>query len=387
MSDRVDWDRLQALIRAHYRQPEGLIPLHAPCFDQLEKARVSATIDSTFVSSVGPDVTEFERQVAEYTGVEHAVAVVNGTMGLYLALKVVGIEPGDLVVTQSLTFVATPNAITMHQSEPVFVDVERDTLGMCPQSLEQFLTTQTHLEDGCCVHTESGRRVRACVPMHTLGFPVRVDALKTLCERHHLALVEDAAESLGSFYQGQHTGTLGDVGVISFNGNKILTTGGGGMLLTHDADLAARARHLSTTAKVPHAWRFDHDEHAYNLRMPNLNAALGVAQMQKLPMFLEVKRAWAHDLQAENVLPMLTAPQDTNPNFWLNALLCENADERDAFLAWSQSENLQTRPLWTPMHHLPMYQHCEHTELPRTEWLADRVVTVPSGVPCEVLSE
>ncbi|MDR9500153.1 MAG: LegC family aminotransferase, partial [Hydrogenovibrio sp.] len=340
------------------------------------------TIDSTFVSSVGAYVTEFEQQVADFTGARHAVAVVNGTLGLYLALKVVGVEPGDLVLTQSLTFVATPNAIAMHQAEPVFVDVERDTLSLSPESLADFLTNQTRIQNGQCVHKASGRVVRACVPMHTLGFPARMDAIQSLCERHHIALVEDAAESLGSFYQGQHTGTFGDVGVFSFNGNKILTTGGGGMLVTNDDRLAAHARHLSTTAKVPHAWRFDHDEAAYNLRLPNLNAALGVAQMRKLPAFVETKRAWAHTLQNQPGLVMLDAPADTHPNFWLNAMLCDHADDRDAFLQWSQTQQLQTRPLWTPMHQLPIYQACERTELPNSELLAQRVVTLPSGVPC-----
>jgi aminotransferase in exopolysaccharide biosynthesis len=382
MSDPSAWASLQTLIRTHYQQPEGLIPLHAPCFDQTEKDLVGDTIDSTFVSSVGAYVTEFEHQVTAFTGARHSVAVVNGTMGLYLALKVVGVEPGDLVLTQSLTFVATPNAITMHQAEPVFVDVERDTLSLSPESLADFLANQTQIQNGQCVHKASGRIVRACVPMHTLGFPARMDAIQSLCERHHVALVEDAAESLGSFYQGQHTGTFGDVGVFSFNGNKILTTGGGGMLVTNDDQLAERARHLSTTAKVPHVWRFDHDETAYNLRLPNLNAALGVAQMQKLPTFLETKRAWAHTLQNQPGLVMLEAPKDTNPNCWLNAMLCDHADDRDAFLQWSQTQQLQTRPLWTPMHQLPMYQGCERTELLQTDWLADRVVTLPSGVPC-----
>ncbi len=384
MSNHQAWLSLIEFIRRHYQRSEGLIPLHAPCFDESEKRLVVDCIDSTFVSSVGQYVTEFEQQIADYTGAKHAVAVVNGTMGLYLALKVIGLQPNDLVITQSLTFVATPNAIKMHQADPVFVDVERETLGLCPQSLNQFLTEQTHQQNGQCVHRQTGRVVRACVPMHTLGFSARIDALLEICNRHNLALVEDAAESLGSFYRGKHTGRFGQLGVFSFNGNKVITTGGGGMLITDDAELARHAKHLSTTAKIPHAWLFEHDEPAYNLRMPNLNAALGVAQMQKLPLFLAEKRRLALAYQQQPGLVVQAESPNTQANYWLSTLICQDQTERDVFLEFSNTQAIQTRPLWTPMHQLPIYADCLRSELPNTEWLAARVVNLPSGVKCRV---
>ena len=273
-----------------FYQTTDFIPLHAPCVGEPEKIKLNACIDSTFVSSVGQFVTDFEQQFIDYIQAKHAVAVVNGTMGLFLALKTVGVQSNDLVITQSLTFVATPNAIKMLNADPLFIDVDRETYGLSADALELFLTEQTHQHSGECIHTESGRRVSACVPMHTLGFAVEIERIVALCKTHNLKVVEDAAESLGSFYQGRHTGVFGDIGVFSFNGNKIITTGGGGMLVTNNADYAQRAKHLSTTAKVPHAWLFEHDEIAYNLRMPNLNAALGVAQFEQLPAFLKEKK-------------------------------------------------------------------------------------------------
>lgn len=393
MSDRLaDTQTLIDFIRDTYAVPSaeaGLIPLHAPCFDDTEKHLVSDCIDSTFVSSVGQYVNRFEEAIVDFTGAKHAIAVVNGTMGLFLAMKVVGVQPGDLVLTQSLTFVATPNAIKLCGAEPVLLDVSRKTMGLCPDSLANFLAEQTHLENGQCLHTETGRRIAACVPMHTLGFPCEIDRLVDICREHHIKLVEDAAESLGSEYRGRHTGTFGEVGVFSFNGNKILTTGGGGMLVTDDAELAAHAKHLSTTAKVPHAWHFEHDEVAYNLRMPNLNAALGVAQMQKLPAFRQQKRALAEGYRAIiEKIPGLAFFDDANnhhaakSNYWLNAVLCDNAAYREAFLTLTNEQKIQTRPLWTPMHKLEIYQACRQTQLPNTEWLAERVVNLPSGIPC-----
>ncbi|WP_029934076.1 LegC family aminotransferase [Thiomicrospira pelophila] len=382
MSNHQAWLPLINFIRQHYGVAEGLIPLHAPCFDEAEKRLVVDCIDSTFVSSVGQYVTEFEQTVAEFTGAKHAVAVVNGTMGLYLALKVVGLQPNDLVLTQSLSFVATANAIKMHQADPVFVDVERETLGLCPDSLNAFLAEQTQLKNGQCIHRQTGRVIRACVPMHTLGFPARIDQILEICNQYHVALVEDAAESLGSFYKAQHTGTFGKMGVFSFNGNKVITTGGGGMLITDDTELARHAKHLSTTAKIPHAWLFEHDEAAYNMRMPNLNAALGLAQMQKLPAFLAEKHQLAQAYQQSPGLVMIKQPKNAQANYWLNALQCESEVERDAFLELCNGQNIQARPLWTPMHQLPIYADCLRSELPNTEWLAALVVNLPSGVKC-----
>ncbi|MBN2864652.1 MAG: LegC family aminotransferase [Thiotrichales bacterium] len=379
-----------ALVQQHY-QTTDFIPLHAPCIGQPEKLKLNACIDSTFVSSVGQFVTDFEQQFIDYTQARHAVAVVNGTMGLFLALKTVGVESNDLVITQSLTFVATPNAIKMLNADPLFLDVDKSSYGLSADCLQTFLNERTHQQNGQCVHTETGRRVSACVPMHTLGFSVEIERIVKLCKQHNLKLVEDAAESLGSFYQGKHTGTFGDIGVFSFNGNKIITTGGGGMLVTNNTEYAERAKHLSTTAKVPHAWLFEHDEIAYNLRMPNLNAALGVAQFEQLEVFLTEKKALAtcytqfveHNQNAKSAgLLILQNVHHGDANFWLNGFIFDHQTQRDAFLAQTNQAGIQTRPLWTPMHQLAIYQDAIRTELPHTEWLAERIVNIPSGVKC-----
>ncbi|MEA3405466.1 MAG: LegC family aminotransferase [Pseudomonadota bacterium] len=369
-----------------YYQTDGFIPLHAPCIGAIEKQKLNDCIDSTFVSSVGQFVNDFEQQFVDYTRAKHATAVVNGTMGLFLALKVVGVEANDLVLTQSLTFVATPNAIKMLQADPVFFDVDENSYGLSADDLESFLNQQTEQQDNVCIHKESGRRISACVPMHTLGFSVEIDRIVNVCREHNIKIVEDSAESLGSFYKEQHTGTFGDIGVFSFNGNKIITTGGGGMLVTNNPEYAERAKHLSTTAKIPHAWLFEHDEIAYNLRMPNLNASLGVAQFEQLPTFLIEKRALAHFYQTlfsnQPGLVSLKALKNSEPNYWLNGIVFPNQVQRDQFLAETNQNGIQTRPLWTPMHQLDIYKDCYRTALPNTEFLAERVVNIPSGVPC-----
>lgn len=373
---------------------QGMIPLHAPCFDQTEKDAVVDCIDSTFVSSVGRYVDQFEQDVAGYTGAQYAVAAVNGTLGLYLALKTLDVAPGDLVLTQSLTFVATANAIKMAGAAPLFLDVAKTTMGLSLDSLAEFLSSQTHFSNQQCIHSASGQRISACMPMHTLGFACDIGGIVDVCHRYGIAVIEDAAESLGTTYESQHTGTFGDMGVFSFNGNKILTTGGGGMLVTHSERLAKRAKHLSTTAKIPHAWLFEHDEAAYNLRMPNLNAALGVAQLQKLESFLKQKRILAKKYQklAEKV-PGLVFFSDQNnhdkgvSNAWLNALVMETQIERDAFLKWTNDQAIQTRPLWTPMHQQAIYESAIRTELPNTEWFAERIVNIPSSVVSNLQTE
>lgn len=377
------------LVQAHY-QTTDFIPLHAPCIGQPEKTKLNACIDSTFVSSVGQFVTDFEQQFVDYTKAHHAVAVVNGTLGLFLALKTVGVEADDLVITQSLTFVATPNAIKMLHADPLFLDVDKATYGLSAESLETFLNDETHQQNGERFHTTTGRRISACVPMHTLGFSVEIERIVAICKQHNLKLVEDAAESLGSFYKGKHTGTFGDIGVFSFNGNKIITTGGGGMLVTNNPEYAERAKHLSTTAKVPHAWLFEHDEVAYNLRMPNLNAALGVAQFDQLNAFLIEKKALADiykQFVAENSnsagLLSLQNTKNGDANYWLNGFVFKNQMDRDEFLAQTNQAGIQTRPLWAPMHQLEIYQDAIRSKLPNTEWLAERIVNVPSGVKCQ----
>ncbi len=369
-------------VRELYGRPDGPIPLHAPIMGEREKALVAEAIDSTYVSSVGAFVTAFEASVAAFVGARHAVATVNGTAALHVALRVAGVQPGDLVLTQALTFVATCNAIHYCGAQPVFVDVEETTLGMDPDVLREWLSDHAALQAGVCVERASGRPIRACVPMHTLGHPARVDEIADVCERWGLLLVEDAAESLGSTRGGCHTGTFGKLGVFSFNGNKIVTTGGGGMIVTDDEALARRARHLTTTAKLPHVWRFDHDEVGYNYRMPNLNAAFGLAQMERLPELLASKRkvAAAYQAAAQRLgWTFVCEPAGAYSNYWLNALRLSNAQERDAFLQATNDAGVMTRPLWTPVHRLPMYGGCLCAPLPVTERLADTVVNVPSS--------
>ncbi|QCU90480.1 LegC family aminotransferase [Thiomicrorhabdus sediminis] len=378
---------LAGFIRQHYQveNSEEFIPLHAPCFDSQEKRLLNDCIDSTFVSSVGRYVDEFEQQVAEFTGAKHAVAVVNGTMGLFLALRVVGVEEHDLVITQSLTFVATANAIKMLGASPLFLDVDQSSLGLSAKELETFLAKETEVKQGQCFHKASGKRISACVPMHTLGFSSEIEEIVLLCHQYHIKVVEDAAESLGSYYQSKHTGRFGDLGVFSFNGNKVITTGGGGMLITNNSELAKQAKHLSTTAKVAHAWLFEHDQIGYNLRMPNINAALGVAQMQKLPAFLEQKKQLAEKYKA--FIGTLDAFSWVEPlgaseaNHWLNAILCP-AEQRDQLLALLNDQGIQARPLWTPLHQQDIYRDELCYGMKNTEWLAARLVNIPSGVVC-----
>lgn len=375
-----------------YYQTNGFIPLHAPCVGEIEKDFLNRCIDSTFVSSVGAFVDEFEQELADYTGVSHAIAVVNGTLGLFLALRLVGVKPNDLVLTQSLTFVATPNAIKMHQASPVFLDVDDKNYGLSADDLERFLLEQTEQKNQTCIHKKTGKVIRACVPMHTLGFACEIDKIVAICHANNIKVVEDAAESLGSFYKEQHTGTFGDIGVFSFNGNKVMTTGGGGMLVTNCKLLASQAKHLSSTAKTPHPWLFEHDEVAYNLRMPNLNAALGLAQLSKLKSYLAEKHFLAKKYQeiiinlpgVVSLMPV-SSPEymlSSKPNYWLNGFLLKDKPQRDDFLQLSKNLNIQSRPLWTPMHQLDIYKNELSTQLPNTECLAERLVNIPSGVKC-----
>ena len=359
------------------------IPLHAPKFQGNEKKYLLETIDSTFVSSVGEFVNEFENKVSEFAKVKYAIATVNGTAALHVALKLAGVENDDEVITQSLTFVATCNAIRYCGASPVFVDVDSSTLGLSPQSLETFLDEYCELrDDGFCWNRSSDRRIMVCMPMHTFGFPVQLDEIKKICDRYNIKIVEDAAESLGSFYKEQHTGTIGELSAISFNGNKIITTGGGGMILTNDDELAKRAKHMTTTAKLSHQWEFSHDEIGYNYRLPNINAALGVAQMEVLPEYIEEKREIASQYQGwgyEHGMRFVVEPINTKTNYWLNTLLVEDKQQRDKLLKITNDNNVMTRPVWKPMHQLPMNNNCQKSELTNTEWLADRIVNVPSS--------
>lgn len=378
----MNFDALIGFVREQYRTDE-FIPLHAPIFSGNEKRYVEETIDSTFVSSVGTFVDRFEKEIASYTGSPKAVAAVNGTAALHMALKLVGVQPKDHVITQPLSFIATCNAISYCGASPVFIDVDRCTLGLSPVALEQWLQENAVVADDLvCRHRADQRAVRACVPMHTFGHPADLDGLNEVCQRWHIPLIEDAAESLGSFYKGRHTGTLGVVGTLSFNGNKIITTGGGGMILTN-AELGKRAKHLTTTAKIPHPYEFIHDEVGYNYRLPNLNAALGCAQLEQLEAFVQAKRALAksyQELLAGSSLQFVAEPADCRSNYWLNAVICADRAQRDALLQATNEKGVMTRPIWELMSRLPLYQHCLHGELPNAEWLADRVVNLPSSV-------
>lgn len=376
------FDRLISFVREQYRS-DDFIPLHAPVFAGHERAYVADTIESTFVSSVGAYVDRFEREMAAYTGSPRAVATVNGTAALHIALKLAGVQSDELVITQPLTFVATCNAIAYCNAEPVFIDVDRHTLGLSPSAMETWLSEHAQVgDDGLC-RTKSDRKViRACVPMHTFGHPADLDGLVEVCARWNLCLVEDAAESLGSFYKGRHTGTFGALGTLSFNGNKIITTGGGGMILANEM-LGARAKHLTTTAKQPHPYEYVHDELGYNYRLPNLNAALGCAQLEQLETFVASKRQLAARYAehfSNSDLQFVAEPADCRSNYWLNAVICDSKEQRDALLKASNDSGVMTRPIWALMNHLTMYANCRRGELSNAQWLEARVVNLPSSV-------
>jgi len=364
-------------------QTNDFIPLHAPQFRGNEKEYLLDTIDSTFVSSVGEYVDQFEGLVAQYTGAKHAIATVNGTSALHIALKLAGVEPNTEVITQSLTFVATCNAIRYCQAEPVFVDVDLDTMGLSPESLAAFLDEHAEVrDDGNCWNKTTNNKVTACLPMHTFGFPVRLDEISQICQQYHIPLVEDTAESLGSFYKEQHTGTMGKTAAISFNGNKIITTGGGGMVLTNDAETARRAKHITTTAKVPHKWAFEHDEVGYNYRLSNLNAALGVAQMELLPDFVSEKRDLAATYQQwgnENGVQFAQQPMNTQANYWLNSIVTKDQKSRDEWLQQTNELGVMTRPVWTPMHLLDINKGAVSADMSNTIHLYNRLINVPSS--------
>jgi aminotransferase in exopolysaccharide biosynthesis len=376
------FDRFVHLVREIY-QTDGFIPLHEPRFVGNEKQYLLDVIDSTFVSSVGPYVNEFEKKIAEYCGVKHAVATVNGTAALHIALLLAGVKPGEEVITQAVTFVATCNAINYCGASPVFVDIDADTMGLSPRAVAEFLEQYGEHRDDGVYNKVSGNRIAACVPMHVFGHPCDMQGLTRVCADYGIPLVEDAAEALGSYVEGRHCGGFGVFGVLSFNGNKIITTGGGGMILTDDEVLAKQAKHLTTTSKLPHAWKFEHDQVGYNYRLPNLNAALGLAQLEQLPNFVERKRQLAslyRDWAQTNGEQVVVEPQGTQANYWLNALLLNDLAQRDAFLEYSNAQGVMTRPLWALMPDLPMYRHCQTDGLSRSRWLAERLVNVPSGV-------
>jgi len=369
-------------IRSVYKT-DSFIPLHEPRFLGNEKEYLNECIDSTFVSSVGKFVDEFENKIASYTGVKYAIATSNGTSALHISLLISGVESGHEVITQPLTFVATCNAISYCNTAPIFIDVDKDTMGMSPVALEAFLKENAIIKDQQCVNKSTGNIIKACVPMHTFGHPCRIDEIQRICKEWHIILVEDSAESLGSFYNNQHTGTFGELGVISFNGNKIITSGGGGCILTNSEELAKKAKHITTTAKEPHKWEYTHDLVGYNYRMPNLNAALIVAQLEQLEGFLKSKRFLAksyEDFFNDGNIQFVSEPENSKSNYWLNSIILKDKIQRNLFLDETNSQSVMTRPIWTLMNKLPMFKEAQCGDLTNAEWLEERVVNLPSSV-------
>ena len=359
------------------------IPLHEPRFIGNEKKYLMDTIDTTFVSSVGAYVDSFEEMMQKITQTKKAVAVVNGTAGIQVALRLVGVEANDEVITQALTFVATANAIAYNNASPIFLDVDLDTMGLSPTAVSNFLEEFGELRDDGCYNKKTGNRIAACLPMHTFGFPVRLDELIKVCEKWSIPIVEDAAESLGSEYKGKPTGSFGDVGVFSFNGNKIVTCGGGGAIVSNNKVLGERAKYLTTTAKKPHPYEYYHDELGYNFRMPNLNAALACAQLESLDTFLANKRNLANEytsfFQKQNI-QFRTEMTNTKANYWLMCVELENKAERDVFLKETNSAKVMTRPIWQLMFRLPMYQEFQRDHQKNALFLEERIVNIPSSV-------
>lgn len=400
-------------IRKLFNEPDGFIPLHAPVFGGNELKYLEECINSTFVSSIGKFVVQFEEKMAEFTGVKKSVACVNGTNALHLALLIVGVESGTEVITQPLTFIATANAIKYCSAEPVFLDVDLNTMGLSPKALREWLESSTDQKIKnnkiITINKKTKKRISACIPMHTFGHPCRIDEIVEICDEYNIPVVEDAAESLGSFYKNQHTGTFGQIGILSFNGNKILTTGGGGMMLFKDDKLAYRAKHLTSQAKVPHPWEFVHDEIGYNYRMPNINAALGLAQLEQLPRFLVSKRKNAKaynqffeklniehqiqntnhrtpDTEQSNLQPLnsytitfIPEPPNARSNYWLNCIFLSDRDKRDEFLKYSNENGVMTRPAWHLMNKLPMFSNCQSDLLVNANELSNRLVNIPSS--------
>ncbi|HET6556571.1 MAG TPA: LegC family aminotransferase [Prolixibacteraceae bacterium] len=386
--------KLIEFIRSTFQEPNEFIPLHDPRFIGNEKKYMAECIDTNFVSSVGEFVGRFEKMCAEYTGAKYAVAAMNGTSALHVALHLVGVQREDEVITQALTFIATANAIAYTGAKPVFVDVDKETKGLSPSALEAWLQENVEMRgkgDGRPKNEDrrlepynklTNRRIAACVPMHTFGHPVKLAKLQSVCERFNIPLVEDAAESIGSYYKGKHTGTFGKFGILSFNGNKLITTGGGGMILTDDEQLAKMAKHITTTAKIPHQWEFKHDHIGYNYRLTNIAAALGCAQIESLDHLLGLKRTLAEQYKEffkDSELEFFTEPEGCQSNYWLNAVITKDKTQRNEILKVTNTNGVMTRPIWELMNRLPMFTNCQTDSLENSIWFADRVVNIPSS--------
>jgi len=375
------FDDVIDFVRSIYGK-EGTIPLHEPLFMGNEKLYLNECIDSTYVSSVGKFVNEFEEKIAKYTDSKFAIATTNGTSALHIALLLSNVDEFSEVITQPLTFVATCNAIRYCGASPIFIDVDKDTMGLSPDSLNDFLSENTVLRNNQCLNKVSGKVIKACIPMHTFGHPCRISEIKEICDRYKVRLIEDAAESLGSFYKEKHTGTYGSLGILSFNGNKIITGGGGGCILTDDEELAKKAKHLSSTAKVSHKWEYIHDMIGYNYRMPNLNAALLVSQLENLTILLSSKKNIAlayREFFKDKPFSFFEEPLNSKSNYWLNSIILKDKEQRDLFLHETNSKGVMTRPIWTLMNTLQMFQGCQCGDLSNSNWLEQRVVNIPSS--------
>jgi len=361
----------------------SVIPLHAPNFNGNEKKYLLETIDSTYVSSVGAYVDQFEDMMSSITKTKKAIAVVNGTAGIQVALRLVGVNDGDEVITQALTFVATANAIIYNNATPIFLDIDIDTMGLSPKAVSAFLSEFAVLREEGCFNKKTGKKISACLPMHTFGFPVHMDELKEICDFWRIPIVEDAAESLGSEYKNKPTGSIGDAGVFSFNGNKIVTSGGGGAIVTNNKCIGDKGKHITTTAKVSDDFEFYHDELGYNYRMPNLNAALACAQLEQLNDFLQNKRDLAQKYNSffgEVGIKFRTETPETKANYWLMCVELENKKDRDLFLKKTNESGITTRPIWQLMFRLPMYRHCQRDEQKNAKLLENIIVNIPSSV-------
>jgi aminotransferase in exopolysaccharide biosynthesis len=370
-------------IQGIYNTKEFL-PLHEPRFIGNEKKYLNDCIDSTFVSSVGKYVDMFEEQFAKKVGAKYAIAVVNGTLALHIALLLANVKKDDEVITQALTFIATCNAITYCGAKPIFVDVDLDTLGLSPKALEKFLEKNCIIKDGKCINKTTNKIIKACVPMHTFGHPCKIDKIVKICKKWHIKVVEDSAESLGSYYKNKHTGVFGKLGIFSFNGNKIITSGGGGVIVTNDEKLAKKAKHLTTTAKIPHSWEYKHDMIGYNYRLVNLNASLLVAQLEQLDKFLKNKRELAKKykkfFKEFDDIAFIKEPKNSKSNYWLNGIIFKNRKQRDKFLEFSNKNGIMTRPIWTLMNKLDMFKDAQCGSLKNSKYLEKRVVNITSSV-------
>jgi len=379
----VIYDSIIKFIRDWYGT-EKIIPLHTPIFRGNEKKYLEDCIDSTYVSSVGKYVDRFEKMICNYTGAKMAVVTVNGTAALHVALKLCGVVAETEVITQPLTFIATANSIVYTGAKPIFIDVDKETLGLSPDKLNEFLTEKAEMyDDGFCYNKKTKRRISSCVPMHTFGHPNRIEEIVEICNKHNIDVIEDAAESIGSKYNGKHTGLFGHAGILSFNGNKTITTGGGGMIITNDKKLGENAKHITTTARLPHRWEYVHDYIGYNYRMPNINAALGCAQLEELPVILKEKRELAKiykDFFKSISIKFVWEPVKSHSNFWLNSIILKDKNERDTFLKYMNDNGIMTRPIWRLMNKLEIYAQCQRGNLENAEWLVNRVVNLPSSV-------